>query len=145
MKKYDFKGPLFKPRKNVQDPSNCPAGDAIYFRQFDPASPPPVLADQDTSSAATSCTRDAYGKCVPAGCASYFDGCNTCNVGTVLGCTMMFCETPQEPKCLEFSSSSTSKKRSGTNYNPPRSYSKEDPDYNGDYYTPEYIGETEKN
>ena len=101
LKKYDFKGPLFKPRKNVQDPSNCPAGDAIYFRQFDPASPPPVLADQDMS-AATSCTRDAYGKCVPAGCASYFDGCNTCNVGAVLGCTMMFCDTPQEPKCLAY-------------------------------------------
>ncbi len=101
LKKYDFKGPLFKPRKNVQDPSNCPAGDAIYFRQFDPASPPPVLAaDQEASS--SSCVRDAYGKCVPAGCASYFDGCNTCNVGAVLGCTMMFCDTPQEPKCLEY-------------------------------------------
>ena len=48
------------------------------------------------------CTRDAYGKCVPDGCASYFDGCNTCNVGAVLGCTMMFCDTPQEPKCLEY-------------------------------------------
>ena len=45
---------------------------------------------------------DAYGKCVPAGCASYFDGCNTCNVGAVLGCTMMFCDKPQEPKCLAY-------------------------------------------
>ena len=67
---------------------------------FDPSTPPPVLADQDTSAA--SCTRDAYGKCVPAGCASYFDGCNTCNVGAVLGCTMMYCDTPQEPKCLAY-------------------------------------------
>ena len=101
MKKYDFKGPLFKPRKNVQDPSNCPAGDAIYFRQFDPSTPPPVLAaDQEATS--SSCTRDAYGKCVPAGCASYFDGCNTCNVGAVLGCTMMYCDKPQEPKCLAY-------------------------------------------
>ena len=68
---------------------------------FDPASPPPVLAaDQEATS--SSCTRDAYGKCVPAGCASYFDGCNTCNVGAVLGCTMMFCDTLQEPKCLAY-------------------------------------------
>ena len=74
---------------------------SIYFRQFDPASPPPVLAaDQEATS--SSCTRDAYGKCVPAGCASYFDGCNTCNVGAVLGCTMMFCDTLQEPKCLAY-------------------------------------------
>ena len=53
-------------------------------------------------ASSSSCTRDAYGKCVPAGCASYFDGCNTCNVGAVLGCTMMFCDKPQEPKCLEY-------------------------------------------
>ena len=55
-----------------------------------------LAADQEATS--SSCTRDAYGKCVPAGCASYFDGCNTCNVGAVLGCTMMYCDTPQEPK-----------------------------------------------
>ena len=67
----------------------------------DLASPPPVLA-ADLEASSSSCTRDAYGKCVPAGCASYFDGCNTCNVGAVLGCTMMFCDTPQEPKCLEY-------------------------------------------
>ena len=24
------------------------------------------------------------------------------HVGAVLGCTMMFCDTPQEPKCLEY-------------------------------------------
>ena len=58
-----------------------------------------LAADQEASS--SSCTRDAYGKCVPAGCASYFDGCNTCNVGAVLGCTMMFCDKPKEPKCLD--------------------------------------------
>ena len=65
------------------------------------STPPPVLAaDQEATS--SSCTRDAYGKCVPAGCASYFDGCNTCNVGAVLGCTMMYCDKPQEPKCLAY-------------------------------------------
>ena len=65
------------------------------------AKAPPVLAaDQEATS--SSCTRDAYGKCVPAGCTSYFDGCNTCNVGAVLGCTMMACDTPTEPKCLAY-------------------------------------------
>ena len=66
-----------------------------------PEAPPVLAADQEATSS-SSCTRDAYGKCVPAGCASYFDGCNTCNVGAVLGCTMMFCDTPQEPKCLAY-------------------------------------------
>ena len=98
LKESGYKGFLLKPRKNNQD--NCP--DVIYEpNAFDSAKPPPVLAaDQEATS--SSCTRDAYGKCVPAGCASYFDGCNTCNVGAVLGCTMMFCDTPQEPKCLEY-------------------------------------------
>ncbi|HMS91287.1 MAG TPA: DUF333 domain-containing protein [Candidatus Absconditabacterales bacterium] len=37
-------------------------------------------------------------------CSSYFDGCNTCMVqsGQIGGCTKMFCETPSEPKCLEY-------------------------------------------
>ena len=98
LKKSGYKGLLLKPRKNDQD--NCP--DVIYEpNAFDPSTPPPVLAaDQEATS--SSCVRDAYGKCVPAGCASYFDGCNTCNVGAVLGCTMMFCDTPQEPKCLAY-------------------------------------------
>ena len=93
LKKRGYKGLLLKPRKNNQD--NCP--DVIYEpNAFDPSTPPPVLAaDQEATS--SSCTRDAYGKCVPAGCASYFDGCNTCNVGAVLGCTMMYCDKPQEP------------------------------------------------
>ena len=98
LKKSGYKGLLLKPRKNNQD--NCP--EVIYEpNAFDPSTPPPVLAaDQEASS--SSCTRDAYGKCVPAGCTSYFDGCNTCNVGAVLGCTMMACDTPTEPKCLAY-------------------------------------------
>ena len=97
-KKSGYKGLLLKPRKNNQD--NCPA--VIYEpNAFDWWKAPPVLAaDQEATS--SSCTRDAYGKCVPADCASYFDGCNTCNVGAVLGCTMKFCDTPQEPKCLAY-------------------------------------------
>ena len=37
-------------------------------------------------------------------CTSYFDGCNTCFVqgGQIGGCTRMYCETPAEPKCLEY-------------------------------------------
>lgn len=37
-------------------------------------------------------------------CTSYFDGCNNCSVqsGVIGGCTRMFCETPTEPKCLEY-------------------------------------------
>jgi len=46
----------------------------------------------------------------PAGCVSWFDGCNTCKVspesGVPLGCTRMLChpEMRQEPKCLKFES-----------------------------------------
>ena len=51
---------------------------------------------------ASSCLRDAYGRCVPDDCASYFDGCNTCSVGAEgLGCTLMYCETPSEARCLD--------------------------------------------
>lgn len=36
-------------------------------------------------------------------CTKYFDGCNTCMVvdGEVTGCTEMYCEVYEEPKCLE--------------------------------------------
>ena len=46
---------------------------------------------------------DSYGNCVDEGCASWFDGCNTCNVGTdgALGCTRMFCEEPGDGKCMD--------------------------------------------
>lgn len=35
-------------------------------------------------------------------CQSYFDGCNTCSVsdGKIGWCTKMYCENPEEPKCL---------------------------------------------
>ena len=48
---------------------------------------------------------DSYGNCVDEGCASWYDGCNTCNVGTdgALGCTRMFCEKENlgEAKCMD--------------------------------------------
>lgn len=41
-------------------------------------------------------------------CISYFDGCNNCSVkdGKAEACTMMYCEKPSEPKCLEYASGS---------------------------------------
>ncbi len=39
-------------------------------------------------------------------CISYFDGCNNCTVenGRPSACTLMYCETPSEPKCNEYAS-----------------------------------------
>ena len=60
------------------------------------------------SNMTAKCLLDAYGRCVPEDCESYFDGCNTCSVpkdpyfGGRLGCTYLYCETPKEPKCLEY-------------------------------------------
>lgn len=41
-------------------------------------------------------------------CVSYFDGCNNCMVmsGEVTACTKMYCETPSEPKCLQYDTGS---------------------------------------
>lgn len=37
-------------------------------------------------------------------CSSYFDGCNNCMVedGKITACTLMYCETPTEPKCTQY-------------------------------------------
>ncbi|MCX6823272.1 MAG: DUF333 domain-containing protein [candidate division SR1 bacterium] len=37
-------------------------------------------------------------------CVSYFDGCNHCSVkdGKADACTLMYCEKPTEPKCLQY-------------------------------------------
>ena len=41
-------------------------------------------------------------------CISYFDGCNNCSVknGRPDACTLMYCETPSEPKCTEYTTGS---------------------------------------
>lgn len=47
---------------------------------------------------------------IPEGCVSWFDGCNNCSVGeegTPMACTMMFCETPAEPYCLQYEDGSS--------------------------------------
>lgn len=40
-------------------------------------------------------------KAIDPNCTSYFDGCNNCSVkdGRPDACTLMYCETPSEPKC----------------------------------------------
>ena len=54
-----------------------------------------VLVEGKCVHASEECLRDAYDRCVPDDCESYFDGCNTCSVGAKgLGCTLMYCETP---------------------------------------------------
>jgi len=37
-------------------------------------------------------------------CVSYFDGCNNCTVkdGKADACTLMYCETPSQPKCTQY-------------------------------------------
>ena len=61
---------------------------------------------QPTKRPTTDCPSgitDEYGNCVDEGCASWYDGCNTCSVrdGSLDACTEMYCETPEEPKCLD--------------------------------------------
>ncbi len=43
-------------------------------------------------------------KAIDPDCISYFDGCNTCMVSwwIIEWCTKMFCDTPTEPQCLEY-------------------------------------------
>jgi len=41
---------------------------------------------------------------IPENCKSFFDGCNNCSKGEneeQTACTMMYCETYQQPKCLD--------------------------------------------
>ena len=52
---------------------------------------------------------DAYGRCVPDDCESYFVGCNTCSLQKEdpyydgrMGCTYLYCETPKESQCLKY-------------------------------------------
>lgn len=55
--------------------------------------------------------RDVNGNCIspsqnliPLNCATYFDGCNTCQVvnGEAQICTLMYCFQQQEPYCMNF-------------------------------------------
>ena len=50
-------------------------------------------------------------KAIDPNCISYFDGCNNCTVenGRPIACTLMYCETPEEPKCNEYASGDTAR------------------------------------
>jgi len=42
---------------------------------------------------------------IPNNCASWFDGCNTCDVlsdGTLYTCTLMYCVSETQPECLSY-------------------------------------------
>ena len=61
-----------------------------------------VYVDGKCVHVTDACLKDAYDRCVPDDCESYFDGCNTCAVGeNGLGCTLMYCEAPEPPRCLD--------------------------------------------
>lgn len=47
---------------------------------------------------------------IPATCKTFYDGCNTCNrlENGEAACTLMYCETYWEPKCLDTEASTTS-------------------------------------
>ncbi|KAH8046408.1 N2-acetyl-L-ornithine:2-oxoglutarate 5-aminotransferase [Aureococcus anophagefferens] len=75
-----------------------------------------VVGDDDRK--ATAGCRVACGTCsppptrapvvaIPQGCASYFDGCNTCD-GSGRSCTEMFCETYEEARCLAYADAAAS-------------------------------------
>lgn len=44
---------------------------------------------------------------IPKNCVSWYDGCNNCTVvnGEVSACTLMYCETPAQAYCMEYSNS----------------------------------------
>ena len=54
--------------------------------------------------------RDEYGNCIPqqtiipSNCATYYDGCNTCQVrnGEAEICTLMYCFTTNTPYCMSY-------------------------------------------
>jgi hypothetical protein len=49
------------------------------------------------------CVDDSFVE-IPKYCSSWFDGCNTCTVsdGEIGGCTRIYCEVYQEPRCLSY-------------------------------------------
>ena len=72
----------------------------------------PMIADapgQCKEPCPSHSNRDEYGNCVisssiPDNCATYFDGCNTCQVrdGRAELCTLMYCFTQNTPYCMNY-------------------------------------------
>ena len=58
----------------------------------------PTSCQQDATKG---CLRDSRGRCVPADCAQWYDGCNQCRVQDgALQCTRMACRTQRAPACV---------------------------------------------
>ncbi len=64
----------------------------------------PLAITASTGSAATTQTGTVSTGIDLTNCVSYFDGCNHCSVkdGKADACTLMYCEKPTEPKCLQY-------------------------------------------
>lgn len=63
-----------------------------------------VLVISGCSTNKVEYNQDSWKTTIPQTCKSFFDGCNNCNKGQdskEAACTMMACETYQEPKCLD--------------------------------------------
>ena len=48
--------------------------------------------------------RDEYGNCITNGCQTWFDGCNSCQIGKngiYIACSRIFCEIPQNAECRD--------------------------------------------
>lgn len=62
--------------------------------------------------------QDSRKTMIPETCTSFFDGCNNCNKmenSTEAACTKMFCQTYEEPKCLDTMDPSRDKNKDGIN------------------------------
>lgn len=59
----------------------------------------------DTAMPTEACEWETSSEIDLTNCISYFDGCNNCSVenGRPNACTLMYCETPTEPKCNQYS------------------------------------------
>ena len=88
--------------RKLDNCSNDEAQGADIYRIVDGAAPNYKPTKRPTTDCPSGITDD-YGQCVDEGCASWYDGCNTCAVrdGRLDACTEMYCDTPKEPKCLE--------------------------------------------
>ena len=62
-----------------------------------------VYVDGKCVHVTDACLKDAYDRCVPTNCASYYDGCNTCSVGKKRPWVHVdgLRDTRSEPKCLD--------------------------------------------
>lgn len=81
--------------------------DAACTRMFcETYEQPKCLDNEETNNDKETITYNSESRqtMIPATCKTFFDGCNTCNKTDDwenAACTMMFCETYEQPKCLD--------------------------------------------